>query len=430
MAHRLLVVDSDRRFLQDHQASLGTTFDAEFMEGTEGALARLEDGGFSAVLLCVEASENKGYSLCTAIRRSPALAGLKVALISAKATAEEYARHQNLNWRADLYLHKPIRPNALIAALGPILPLNAANPDQAQGDLGGEWLESLKTELEIATVPQEPGQSLAHQATQRLPAGSGGVQEHLEARIRELEAQLAAQAVELKSKTRQALELDALLGAANEQLEQDAEELGRLRHQGQAAREQVEEKDRLLQELELSLRAANDERDQAVQTLRQLRQQEEADQGMLGDTARMTQELVESNRLLKAQLAECQEELQRLARSEQSLVARNLDLESERDQSLGARETLERSLADLHQQLNLAEETRERQQTEWQAQLEALEAQVAAQQEQILLLQQEKETSAERIQVRSDRLLALSEHLEELEQQARNTLELAKAEIK
>ena len=78
MGHRLLVVDSDRRFLQDHKASLEAAFDVDFREGTEGSLAHLEAGEYAAALLCVEASENKGYSLCSAVRRSPLLADLKV----------------------------------------------------------------------------------------------------------------------------------------------------------------------------------------------------------------------------------------------------------------------------------------------------------------------------------------------------------------
>ena len=417
MGHRLLVVDSDRRFLQDHQASLEATFDAEFREGTEGALARLEAGDFSAVLVCVEASENKGYSLCSAIRRSPALADLRVALISAKATEEEYARHQSLKGRADLYLHKPIRPNALISALSPIMPMKSADPDNPLGDLGDEWLENLKNELEVETVPQGPPAPvpLSLQATQQLPvlAPEDG-RLALETRIADLEARLAAQSEQLdqsrrqeraaqgllEGKSRLAVELDALLNAANEQLEEDARELGRLRHQGQAAMEQAEEQNRLILELETRLAAAGEELDQSSQALKRL-QLGEADPGRAA-------EWMDSNQALQAQLAEQREELERLTRSEQELVTRNLNLEAERNESLGAREMLEGSLAELHRQLSLLEETHERRQVELLAAIDAREV---------------------RIQVRSDRLLALSERLEELEQQARNTLELAKAEI-
>jgi len=53
MGHRLLVVDSDRRFLQDHKVSLESAFDVDFRDGTEGSLAHLERGDFAAVLVCV-----------------------------------------------------------------------------------------------------------------------------------------------------------------------------------------------------------------------------------------------------------------------------------------------------------------------------------------------------------------------------------------
>jgi len=249
MGHRLLVVDSDRRFLQDHKASLESAFDVDFRDGTEGSLSHLESGDFAAVLLCVEASENKGYSLCSAIRRSPLLAELKVALISAKATEEEYARHQSLKGRADLYLHKPIRPSLLVSALTPLVPLKSVDPDNPLGDLGGtdlgdEWLESLKSELEVDTVPQmapqpapqavpqpapqpvpvstvlgfsRPLLPLVPQALQKVPQipRDAGRVELLEARVRDLETKLVANSDLLDHKQ---VELEELLrnGAATQ----------------------------------------------------------------------------------------------------------------------------------------------------------------------------------------------------------------------
>ena len=108
MGKRLLVVDSDRRFIQDHKSSLESAFEVDFRDGTEGSLTRLESGTTARVLLCVETSENKGYALCSAIRRTPVHGDLKIALISAKATEEEDARHRGIKGKADLYLHKPI----------------------------------------------------------------------------------------------------------------------------------------------------------------------------------------------------------------------------------------------------------------------------------------------------------------------------------
>jgi chromosome segregation ATPase len=227
MGQRLLVVDSDRRFIQDQHTALEATFEVDLLNSTDGALSRLESGQYAAILLCVEVSENKGYSLCSAIRRSPALAEVKIALISAKATEEEYARHQSLKGRADLYLHKPIHAHELVSALSPFVPMKVEDPDNPLGDLGGgvdlgdEWLESLRSELEVEAVPRTgfalsptpapapaptptfilpPLLPLSHQATQKLPSipKDAGRVELLEARVADLEAKLVAKADELE----------------------------------------------------------------------------------------------------------------------------------------------------------------------------------------------------------------------------------------
>jgi chromosome segregation ATPase len=219
MGQRLLFVDSDRRFVQDHQVALESAFDVDFLYGTDGLPQRLESGQYAAVLICVEVSENKGYALCSAIRKNPLLTAVRVILISAKATGEEYGRHQSLKGKADLYLHKPIDPKTLVAALTPLLPLRGVDPDNPLGDLDGsdlgeEWLESLKTELETEespapplftpTPPVPPEPSKSHQApsmasqaialpsTLPLPqiTRDAGRVEFLEARVQDLEAKL------------------------------------------------------------------------------------------------------------------------------------------------------------------------------------------------------------------------------------------------
>ena len=172
MGQRLLIVDGDRRFIKDHQIALEAAFDVDFLYSTDGVVPLLESGGFAAVLICVEVSENKGYSLCSMIRRTPALAEVKIALISAKATEEEYARHHSLKGRADVYLHKPIDSSELIAALTPLVPMRVADPDNPLGDLSGadlgeEWLESLKAELDTDDEPVPPATPLPSQAPAR-----------------------------------------------------------------------------------------------------------------------------------------------------------------------------------------------------------------------------------------------------------------------
>ena len=155
MGQRLLLVDSDRSFLKEHQVSLEAAFDLEVASSPDGVQARLERGGYAAVLICVEVSDNKGYALCSTLRKQPVLDGVKIALISAKATEEEYRRHQSLKGKADLYLHKPIAPSALVAALSPLVPGRALDPDNPLGELvdaelGDDWLDGLRGAMDAA----------------------------------------------------------------------------------------------------------------------------------------------------------------------------------------------------------------------------------------------------------------------------------------
>lgn len=159
MGQRLLLVDNDRRFIKDHQVALEAAFDIDYLNSTEAVVPRLEGGDYAAALICVEVSENKGYALCSAIRKNPKLASMKVILISGKATEEEYARHRSLKGKADLYLHKPIISGSLVASLSALVPPKAMDPDNPLGDLSGadlgdEWLESLKTDLDSEEKPK------------------------------------------------------------------------------------------------------------------------------------------------------------------------------------------------------------------------------------------------------------------------------------
>lgn len=153
MGQRLLIVDSDRRFIKDHQVALEAAFEVDFVNGTESVPAKLSNGNYAAALICVEVSENKGYALCSILRRMPELASIKIGLISTKATEEEYARHRSLKGRAaDLYLRKPIDSGTLVTELSALAPMKTVDQDNPLGDLtgtdlGDEWLDSLKSEL-------------------------------------------------------------------------------------------------------------------------------------------------------------------------------------------------------------------------------------------------------------------------------------------
>ncbi|WP_291272976.1 response regulator [Geothrix sp.] len=209
MGQRLLLVDSDRSFLKEHQVSLEAAFDLEVAASPEGVVPRLERGDFAAVLICVEVADNKGYALCSSLRKNAALEGLKVALISAKATEEEYRRHQSLKGKADLYLHKPIAPSALVAALTPLVPGRVLDPDNPLGELvdtelGDDWLDGLRNALDGPAAAAEPAAFApsAGPATVPTPGLATAVQDapRDNARIHQLETEVAALREELRTK--------------------------------------------------------------------------------------------------------------------------------------------------------------------------------------------------------------------------------------
>jgi CheY-like chemotaxis protein len=367
MGHRLLVVDSDRRFLQEHKATMESAFDVDFREGTEGSLAHLESGSYAAVLLCVEASENKGYSLCSAIRRSPFLADLKVALISAKATEEEYHRHQSLKGRADLYLHKPIRPSALVSVLTPLVPQRVEDPDNPLGDLGGadlgdEWLDSLRSELEMDILAEpEPAPAPAPVSAPvsvllglarplppvpAVPRDTGRV-ELLEARVHDLETKLVALADEAETRER---------------------ELAECRLRADSTKGLLEEKTWLGLDLETRLATAETARSQGAQAMEELQQRHQATLALLAEKTQQHMDMLEANQLLQAQLAESREELEQQAQAGREAQEHQLRMDLEAEER--------RAQAELEELDQRAQLEREHQTQQEQAARELQELQV------------------------------------------------------
>jgi chromosome segregation ATPase len=274
MGQRLLLVDSDRGFLKEHQVSLESAFDLEVAPSPEGVIAKLESGTFAAVLICVEVADNKGYALCSTIRKHANLDGVKVMLISAKATEEEYRRHQSLKGRADLYLHKPIPPSALVAALTPFVPGKVLDPDNPLGELadtevGDDWLEGLKNALDktATTGPSDPifgvrSPSLAKgansdarpEAAQEPPPDSVHVR-LLEEQIAALQAELRVRDQHLEVASQRLLAVEAEAQQAQRQLNSvtlNLDELDRSNRESEHLKARLAETESILHALEES----------------------------------------------------------------------------------------------------------------------------------------------------------------------------------
>ncbi|MDR0498126.1 MAG: hypothetical protein LBH03_00125 [Holophagales bacterium] len=131
MGQRLLVLDTDSTFIDEHRLALEFDFDVDYIDSHDNIIKVLEDGGYAAILIGVEVAENRGYAVCASIRNRSSLSSLKIALISSKATKEDFVRHGKLRVRADLYLFKPIETGALISELKAFMPSKASDLDNA-----------------------------------------------------------------------------------------------------------------------------------------------------------------------------------------------------------------------------------------------------------------------------------------------------------
>lgn len=320
MGQRLLLVDSDRSFLKEHQVSLEAAFDLEVCPSPEGVLPRLEQGGYAAALICVEVADNKGYALCSAIRKSPRLADLKVALISAKATEEEYRRHQSLKGRADLYLHKPIAPSALVSLLTPLVPVKTLDPDNPLGELvdtelGDDWLEGLRASIEDPPAPPRRALDLLPPlppeaaVTQQLDLHATAAADT--SRMRLLEDQVAALHEELRARDQKLAAASAELQQLQRQLSSvtlNLDEMERRNRDAEALRGKLAEAEAALQRLEetgsrdsdtlkTQLREALTERTDLLHQVEALNQQ-------LGEKTQRTIELLKERDRLQLQALE------------------------------------------------------------------------------------------------------------------------------
>ena len=335
MGQRLLLVDSDRSFLKEHQVSLEAAFDLELAGAPEGVLAKLETGAFAAVFICVEVADNKGYALCSSIRKNAKLDGVKIVLISAKATEEEYRRHQSLKGKADLYLHKPMAPSALVAALAPLVPGRTLDPDNPLGELvdtelGDDWLDSLKgaidapaAELSAAPVfgvrPSSPAQTTN---LDRPPAQSTDVPPDSR-HVRLLEDQVANLHEEMRAK-------DQRMAAAEERLRAAEAEAQQVQRQLNSVTLNLDELERSNREAE-TLKARLAETEAALRALEETRGREgesaETLKAQLKEALTERTDLIQQVETLNQQVGEKAQRAIELLKERDRLLHETMDLE-------------------------------------------------------------------------------------------------------
>ncbi len=418
MGQRLLLVDSDRSFLKEHQVSLEAAFDLEVAKSPEGVATFLEMGDFAAVLICVEVADNKGYALCSTIRKQSALSGVKIALISAKATEEEYRRHQSLKGRADLYLHKPIAPSALVAALAPLVPGRSVDPDNPLGDLadtelGDDWLDGLKASVAApppVPTPARPAPPPAPAAA--VPKSARATQPPDTTRAHLLEEQVVALREELRLRGQQLQEAEDYLhqqigattlnldeiSARDEMLAVARKEVDDAKEQAKDAKEQAHILQLKLAGVEAASRSQDRDLAELATRLNQVEAELEAARAQSGEREQQVQTLQE-------QLQMRQEEITRLtvqvAGLRQQLDESTIQHEGERLELMNGLDQKDAELARLAQTLT-----------------EQREAYTA--------LEREKQAAHGKLSEHRDRLQNLETLLQEVQEHLRRGSDLAK----
>jgi len=333
MGQRLLLVDSDRSFLKEHQVSLDAAFDLELAGSPDGVIANLETGAFAAVFICVEVADNKGYALCSSIRKNAKLDGVKIALISAKATEEEYRRHQSLKGRADLYLHKPMAPSALVAALAPLVPGRTLDPDNPLGELvdtelGDDWLDNLKGAIDgpaSASAPVfgvRPSSPVQTTNLDRGPALSAEVPPDSR-HVRLLEDQVANLHEEMRAK-------DQRLAAAEERLRAAEAEAQQIQRQLNSVTLNLDEMERSTKEAE-HLKSRLAETEAALRALEESRGREgesaETLKTQLKEALLERTDLIQQVETLNQQVGEKAQRAIELLKERDRLLHETMDLE-------------------------------------------------------------------------------------------------------
>jgi len=351
MGQRLLLVDSDRSFLKEHQVSLEAAFDLEVAGSPDGVVARLESGAFAAVFICVEVADNKGYALCSTIRKSARLDEVKIILISAKATEEEYRRHQGLKGRADLYLHKPMTPSALVAALAPLVPARALDPDNPFGELvdselGEDWLDGLKSALDGPVGGSAPVFGVRPEAPP-APMDPKATASPDTSRIQLLEEQVAALHEDLRAKDQRLLAAEAEAQQIQRQMNSvtlNLDELERSNRESEALRARLAETEAALRGLEESrgregesVEALKTQLKEALTERAELIQQVEGLQQQVGEKAQRTIELLKERDRLMHDNLDLESHRTRAQELEAALGAKNEALAG-KDEALAAKE--------------------------------------------------------------------------------------------
>lgn len=120
MTKKVLIVDDEQNIVISVEFLMRREgFDVEVAQDGEEGLARIRSHRPDLVLLDVMMPKLNGFEVCKAVRSDPALAGVRILMLTAKGRAAEIEKGLSLG--ADGYIPKPFATRELVAKVKELL---------------------------------------------------------------------------------------------------------------------------------------------------------------------------------------------------------------------------------------------------------------------------------------------------------------------
>ncbi len=158
---KVLVFESDSDFAQTLTEGLAAYGCAiQVVEDGEEGINEASKSAPDLILLTIELPRMNGFSVCNKLKRNKDLKQVPLVLLSSEATEETFEQHKRLRTRADVYVHKPITVDELVARIGEsetggALNLRKSGEPEGEGELDADDIEevSLDDDIEMEDVP-------------------------------------------------------------------------------------------------------------------------------------------------------------------------------------------------------------------------------------------------------------------------------------
>jgi len=149
MAQRILFFENDARFAQEIRAALASRgVEVEITNDGNAGVDRAVEMKPDLILLTIELPGVNGFLVCKKLRKLAETQAIPMMILSSEATEEVFEQHRRLRTRAEDYIHKPIKADALIGRVHAILPLP---PPTEEADVA---FDSPSTELHSAAAAE------------------------------------------------------------------------------------------------------------------------------------------------------------------------------------------------------------------------------------------------------------------------------------